>query len=57
MQGKTIGILGLGDIGKSFAKRIFSHECNIIGWDPNAKNLIVTLIYTPGQMVLVGVIF
>lgn len=39
MQGKTIGILGLGDIGKSFAKRIFSHECNIIGWDPNAKNL------------------
>jgi len=35
---KTIGIVGLGDIGNNIAKRAHSHSMNIIGWDPYLKN-------------------
>jgi len=34
LLGKTIGIVGLGDIGKNIAKRASAHDLNIIGWDP-----------------------
>ena len=31
---KTVGIMGLGDIGINIAKRAQAHEMNVIGWDP-----------------------
>jgi D-3-phosphoglycerate dehydrogenase len=37
--GKTIGIVGLGDIGRNIAKRANAHDLNIIGWDPFADML------------------
>lgn len=39
LGGKTIGIVGLGDIGRNIAKRANAHDLNIIGWDPNADML------------------
>lgn len=39
LQGKTIGIVGLGDIGRNIAKRARAHELNIIGWDPYSKSV------------------
>ena len=39
LSDKTIGIIGLGDIGKSIAKRSISHDLKIFGWDPYPKNL------------------
>ena len=39
LPGKTLGIVGLGDIGRNIAKRASAHELNIIGWDPYAKSL------------------
>lgn len=39
LEGKTIGIVGLGDIGKNIAKRANAHELNILGWDPYAHSL------------------
>lgn len=37
LNGKTLGIMGLGDIGKNIAKRAYSHDLNILGWDPNIE--------------------
>jgi D-3-phosphoglycerate dehydrogenase / 2-oxoglutarate reductase len=37
LPGKTLGIVGLGDIGRNIAKRASAHELNIVGWDPYAK--------------------
>ena len=37
LRDKTIGILGLGDIGLSLAKKIKSFDVNIIGYDPYYK--------------------
>lgn len=37
--GKTMGIIGLGDIGRNIAKRAHAHDMAVIGWDPYAKNL------------------
>ena len=39
LSGKVLGIIGLGDIGKSIAKRARAHDMNIIGWDPFVKSL------------------
>jgi D-3-phosphoglycerate dehydrogenase len=39
LAGKTIGIVGLGDIGRSIAKRARAHDLNVIGWDPYAKSV------------------
>lgn len=39
LQGKTLGIIGLGDIGLNIAKRAIAHELNIIGWDPYVKSV------------------
>lgn len=35
LAGKTVGVLGLGDIGSAFSTRALAHEMNIIGWDPS----------------------
>lgn len=37
--GKTMGIIGLGDIGRNIAKRAKAHDMHIIGWDPYAKDI------------------
>ncbi len=34
LEGKTIGIIGLGAIGKQFAKRLFNFNCRLIAHDP-----------------------
>lgn len=39
LVGKTIGIVGLGDIGRNIAKRANAHDLNILGWDPYAHSL------------------
>ncbi len=39
LGGKTIGIVGLGDIGRNIAKRANAHDLNILGWDPYADML------------------
>jgi len=39
LAGKTLGIVGLGDIGRNVAKRAHASDLNIIGWDPYAKSL------------------
>lgn len=36
---KTLGIIGMGDIGKSIARRAHAHELKVIGWDPYIKEL------------------
>ena len=36
LEGKTVGILGLGAIGKQFAKRLANFDCHIIAHDPYA---------------------
>ncbi|MDB2504037.1 phosphoglycerate dehydrogenase [Gammaproteobacteria bacterium] len=39
LAGKTLGIVGLGDIGRNIAKRAYAHDLNIGGWDPYATSL------------------
>ena len=39
LVGKTIGIVGLGDIGRNIAKRARAHDLKIIGWDPYTKSI------------------
>ena len=34
LRGKTLGIVGLGRIGREVAKRAISYEINILGYDP-----------------------
>ena len=36
LEGKTIGILGLGAIGKELARRLVSFDCKILAFDPFA---------------------
>ncbi len=36
LEGKTIGILGLGAIGKQLAKRLAGFDCRILAFDPYA---------------------
>ena len=38
LQGKTLGIIGLGDIGQNISKRAFAHDMKILGWDPYIKS-------------------
>ena len=37
---KTVGIVGLGEIGKKVAKRLLSFEMNVMAYDPYAKDEI-----------------
>ena len=39
LPGKTLGIVGLGDIGRNVAKRARAHELDIVGWDPYARSM------------------
>jgi lactate dehydrogenase-like 2-hydroxyacid dehydrogenase len=34
LRGKTLGIIGLGNIGKEVARRAFAFEMKLIGYDP-----------------------
>jgi D-3-phosphoglycerate dehydrogenase len=36
LEGKTIGILGLGSIGKQLARRLAGFDCKILAYDPYA---------------------
>lgn len=38
IKGKTIGIIGFGNMGNSFAKRLRGFECDIISYDKYKKN-------------------
>jgi len=47
LEGKTIGILGLGAIGRQLAKRLSGFDCKILAYDPyvsDAKDLGVELL-------------
>jgi D-3-phosphoglycerate dehydrogenase / 2-oxoglutarate reductase len=37
LGGKTLGLIGLGDIGRNLAKRALAAEMNIVAYDPAAK--------------------
>lgn len=39
LTSKTLGIVGLGDIGKNVAKRAHAHDLKVIGWDPFAAEV------------------
>ena len=39
LGGKTIGIVGLGDIGRNIAKRANAHDLKILGWDPYVQSI------------------
>jgi D-3-phosphoglycerate dehydrogenase len=39
LEGKTIGILGLGAIGKQLARRLTGFDCNILAFDPSADTV------------------
>jgi D-3-phosphoglycerate dehydrogenase len=41
LEGKTIGIIGLGAIGKHFAQRLSGFDCHIIAHDPFADMVFV----------------
>jgi len=38
LEGKTVGILGLGAIGKQLARRLSGFDCRILAYDPLADN-------------------
>jgi len=38
LPGKTVGIIGLGEIGQKVAKRLVGFDVNILGYDPFVKN-------------------
>lgn len=38
LPGKTVGIIGLGEIGQKVAKRLTGFDVNILGYDPFVKN-------------------
>lgn len=49
LAGKTVGIVGLGNIGRLVAKRLSGFECTLLGYDPvitneRAQDLDVTLV-------------
>jgi D-3-phosphoglycerate dehydrogenase len=39
LSGKTIGIVGLGDIGRNIAKRAHAHELKVCAWDPYPQSV------------------
>ena len=52
LQGKTVGVVGLGRIGSTVARRLLAFECTVIGYDPviteeAARKLTVELVQLP----------
>jgi len=43
LEGKTVGILGLGAIGKHFARRLVNFDCRLIAYDPYADEAFARL--------------
>jgi D-3-phosphoglycerate dehydrogenase len=43
LEGKTVGILGLGAIGKQLARRLAGFDCHIMAYDPFADVQFATL--------------
>jgi D-3-phosphoglycerate dehydrogenase len=41
LEGKTVGILGLGAIGKQFARRLSGFDCQILAYDPVADEIFM----------------
>ena len=39
LRGRTVGIVGLGDIGSQFAVRAKASGLNILAWDPNVQHI------------------
>jgi D-3-phosphoglycerate dehydrogenase len=37
LPGKTVGIIGLGEVGKKVAKRLVGFDCRLLGYDPYQK--------------------
>jgi D-3-phosphoglycerate dehydrogenase len=55
LTGKTVGIVGLGNIGQLVAKRLSGFEVKLVGFDPmisadRAKAVGVTLVDTPEEV-------
>jgi D-3-phosphoglycerate dehydrogenase len=49
LRGKTIGIIGLGNVGSAVARRASSFEMRLLGYDPfvsqdHARNLQVSIV-------------
>ena len=38
LPGKTVGVIGLGEIGQKVAKRLTGFDVNLLGYDPFVKN-------------------
>lgn len=38
IQGKTVGVIGYGNMGKSFAKKLSGFDCRVIAYDKYLKN-------------------
>lgn len=38
LRGRTLGVVGLGDIGRNIAERCRAHGLKIVGWDPYIKS-------------------
>jgi D-3-phosphoglycerate dehydrogenase len=45
LKGKTVGIIGYGNTGSEFAKKLYSFDCKIIAYDKYKKNFGNNFVY------------